>query len=240
MAGAGPPRPAGDFCEIPGGPQGRFDSSFPEHATMAEPGPGESREADPAEPASDRSLMRRIRSGEADASTKLYLRFAERLLGLAARQSSPDLARRVAPEEIVQSVFRTFFRRAAKGSYDAPDGEEIWKLLLVIALNKVRALGAHHRAKKRDVKRTVGGVDFDRASEGAAGGDESALNVLRMVIDEVLQGLEETPRRIIEMRIEGHEVAEIAEAVRRSKRSVERILQDLRGRLDAILHEGDA
>ena len=41
------------------------------------------------------------------------------------------------------------------------------------------------------------------------------------------------------MRIEGHEVAEIAEAVRRSKRSVERILQDFRGRLGAILREDD-
>ena len=29
-----------------------------------------------------------------------------------------------------------------QGHYDVPDGEEIWKLLLVIALNKVRAAGA--------------------------------------------------------------------------------------------------
>ena len=206
---------------------------------MADPSPGKRDEADPAEAASDRSLLRRIRGGEADASTRLYLRYADRLRGLAARQSSPDLARRVAPEEIVQSVFRTFFRRAAQGTYDVPDGEEIWKLLLVIALNKVRTLGAHHRAQKRDVARTAGGADFDRAVEGAAGGDEAALSVLRMVVDDVLQGLDETPRRMIEMRIEGHEVAEIAEAVRRSKRSVERILQDFRGRLGAILREGD-
>ena len=193
--------------------------------------------ADPGEAASDRTLLRRFRGGEVDASTRLYLKYAERLHGLAARQSSPDVARRVAPEEIVQSVFRTFFRRAAEGQYSVPDGEEIWKLLLVIALNKVRAVGAHHRAKKRDVSRTAGGVEYDRAIESAQAGDEVALSVLRMVIDDVLVELDETPRRMVELRIEGHEVAEIAEAVRRSKRSVERVLQDFRGRLDALLNE---
>src|SRR4051794_30331946 len=83
---------------------------------------------------SDQSLLQRFRRGQDDAPTLLYLRYAERLRALAAKQSSPSLAARVDPEDIVQSVFRTFFRRAALGHYNVPDGEEIWKLLLVIAL----------------------------------------------------------------------------------------------------------
>src|SRR4051812_37943280 len=83
------------------------------------------------EPASDRSLLRQFRQGEKDAPTELYLRYAARLRALAEKQSGADLARRVDPEDIVQSVFRTFFRRAAHGQYDVPQGEEIWKLLLV-------------------------------------------------------------------------------------------------------------
>src|SRR6516165_9957270 len=137
--------------------------------------------------ASDRSLLRRLQHGQPDASTELYLRYAERLLALAAAQSAPDLARRVDPEDIVQSVFRTFFRRASLGHYDVPDGEEIWKLLLVIALNKIRATGQFHRAAKRDVRRTSRGAAFDWAVESRAGRDEAALNFLRMVIEEVLQ-----------------------------------------------------
>ena len=92
---------------------------------------------------SDRSLLRRFRHGQADAPTQLYLRYAERLQALAARQTSPELGRRLDPEDIVQTVFRTFFRRVAEGSYDVPDGEEIWKLLLVIALNKIRDARMH-------------------------------------------------------------------------------------------------
>jgi RNA polymerase sigma-70 factor (ECF subfamily) len=207
---------------------------------MVTPEPDEpiSRAVPPSEgAASDRSLLRRLQRGQADASTELYFRYAERLLALAAAQSSLELARRVDPEDIVQSVFRTFFRRASLGHYAVPDGEEIWKLLLVIALNKVRATGAFHRAAKRDVRRTTGGEAFDRAVESQPGRDGPALDLLRIVIEELLQGLPEAHRRIIELRIEGHEVNGIAATVRRSRRSVERVLQDFRRRLAALIGE---
>ena len=59
-----------------------------------------------------------------------------------------------------------------------------------------------------------------------------------MVIEELLEDLPEAHRRMIELRIEGHEVNEIAAAVQRSKRSVERVLQDFRQRLDALIGRG--
>ena len=189
------------------------------------------------EKASDRSLLRRFQQGQADASTELYLRYAQRLMAIAASQTSADLAQRVDPEDIVQSVFRTFFRRARLGQYSVPEGEELWKLLLVIALNKARSIGGFHRAEKRDVKRTSGGEAYDRALESARGRDEAALSLLRMVVDDLLEKLPEAHRRMIEMRIEGHEVNEIAAAVQRSKRSVERELQDFRHRLRALIDE---
>src|SRR4051794_20549407 len=186
---------------------------------------------------SDRSLLRRVQRGQADASTALFLRYAKRLHAIATSQSSEELARRVDPEDIVQSVFRTFFRRASQGHYTVPDGEEIWKLLLVISLNKVRAAGSYHRAAKRDVRRTSAGEAFDRAVESQPGGDEASLVTLRLVVEELLSDMNESHRRMIELRIEGHEVNEIAEAVQRSKRSVERVLQDFRKRLDSLIRD---
>jgi len=192
----------------------------------------------PDEAPSDHSLLRRFRRGQDDAPTLLFLRYAERLRALASRQSSPGMAARVDPEDIVQSVFRTFFRRAAAGQYDVPEGEEIWKLLLVITLNKIRALGAFHQAARRDMRQTAGGRAYDRAVESAAGQDEQALSVLHLVIGEILDALPTIHRSIVELRIEGYEVAEIAQQVQRSKRTVERILQEFRQRLDAQIHEG--
>jgi RNA polymerase sigma-70 factor (ECF subfamily) len=174
---------------------------------------------------SDRSLLRRFRSGQEDAATELYLRYADRLRRLAERQTGAELAARLDADDIVQSVFRTFFRRAGEGDYDIPAGEELWGLFLVIALNKIRKLGAYHRAEKRDVARTAGGRALELAGAVA---DETPLTTLRLVIDELLEGQPHSHRQMVEMRIEGHEVAEIAQRCGRSKRSVERILQDFR------------
>lgn len=184
---------------------------------------------------SDRSLLRRVRVGRQDAATALYLRYARRLEALARAQTSAALATRIDPEDVVQSVFRTFFRRAAQGQYDVPPGEELWQLLLVIALNKIRALGAYHRAAKRDVGVTTGHDGLDEAlSDGDAEGQQ-ALLALRMVVEEVLGQLPQVQREMIQLRIEGHDVATIADRTRRSKRSVERVLQNFRQRLSRLI-----
>lgn len=183
---------------------------------------------------SDQSLLRRFRQGKEDAATALYLRYAKRLRGLAVRQVSPDLSRRIDPDDIVQSVFRTFFRRAAAGQYNVPDGEELWKLFLVIALNKVRAVGAYHRAAKRDIRSTKGSSSLDELSDAQLDGAE-ALGVLEMVIDEHLQNLPVGNREIIELRIKGHEVSQIADRTGRAKRSIERVLHEFRKHLAASI-----
>ena len=55
--------------------------------------------------------------------------------------------------------------------------------------------------------------------------------VLQLTINEVLERLPASHRKIVELRVEGHEVAEIAAQTGRAKRSVERILQEFRDRL---------
>jgi RNA polymerase sigma-70 factor, ECF subfamily len=181
---------------------------------------------------SDHSLLRRLRGGNEDAATQLYLRYANRLRALARTNCSPGLARRVEIEDIVQSVFGSFFRGASRGDYDVPAGEELWKLFLVIALNKIRAKGAYHHAAKRDVRLTAGGEGL---AETPAEQDEAAYAILQMTIDEALDQLPPQHRQMLVLRIEGHEVAEIARQVARSKRTVERILQECRKKLADLL-----
>ena len=186
---------------------------------------------------SDRTLLRRFRDGEPDAATQLYLRYASRLLALAAARTSPSLSTRFDPEDVVQSVFRTFFRRAAQGLYDVPPGDELWQLFLVIALNKVRALSVHHRAQKRDVTKTAGSPTMELFNGTV---DETPERVLTMVVDDLIGQLPDSQRQIIRLRIEGHEVAQIAGETQRSKRTVERILQKFRAELSRLIHEHHA
>jgi RNA polymerase sigma-70 factor, ECF subfamily len=188
-----------------------------------------------AESTSDRSLLRRFQGGDDDAATALYQRYARRLEALARKQTGAELASRFDADDVVQSVFRTFFRRAAAGLYEVPPGDELWRLLLVLALHKVRDFAVHHRAQKRDVTRTWG-VTPQQADLAAS--DQVGYDALRMVIDELIVTLPEANRQIIELRIEGHEVKEIAERTGRSNRTVERTLQNFRTALRGLIDGG--
>jgi len=184
----------------------------------------------------DHSLIRRFREGEEDAATRLYFRYAARLQALASNQTSPQLASRFDPEDVVQSVFRTFFRRVSEGLYDVPPGEELWGLLLVLSLNKIRGLGTYHRAMKRDAQKTFGSHVL-REIERAEPHDETSLAVLRMVVDDLLQGLPVIHRPVVQLRINGHTVDEITKQTGRSKRTVERVLRDFRKQLSKLISE---
>jgi RNA polymerase sigma-70 factor (ECF subfamily) len=187
---------------------------------------------------SDSSLLRRFRNGDQDAATQIYLRYAHRLWALARANCGQDLAWRFDADDIVQSVFRSFFRGASTGGYDVATGEDLWRLLLVIALNKIRAQGAFHRAAKRDVRRTVGDNGLEEVQEPVHRNDGEAYATLLLVIREALQHLPDISRRIVELRIDGHEVAEIARQTGRAKRTVERNLHEFRKHLAALLEAG--
>ena len=186
-------------------------------------------------PLSDQTLLRRFQGGEDDAATAIYLRYAKRLQRLAEAQTGGELAVRLDPEDVVQSVFRTFFRRAAEGHYQIPDGEELWKLFLVIALNKIRGLGQYHRAAKRDVDQTKDFAKVEPFIASHTSGDEHAYNVLRMTIDDIMKNLTASQREIVMLRIEGSHINEIAEKTGRAKRSIERVLQQFRESLSEQL-----
>jgi len=187
---------------------------------------------------SDNSLLRRFCAGDEEAATRLYHKYAQRLRALVQARCSSQLASRLDADDIVQSAFRSFFRVASTGVYDVPAGEDLWKLLLTIALNKVRTQGVFHRAAKRDVAMTtsldVEGVDQDIPARP----DDLEETFLRMALEEALEKLPPQQRTMVELRLQGHDVVAIARQTGRAKRTVERNLQQALARLSALF-EGD-
>jgi RNA polymerase sigma-70 factor, ECF subfamily len=179
-------------------------------------------------PHSDKSLLELYRSGDQHAALAIYARYAGRLRALASAQCASDLRVRFDPDDIVQSVFRTFFAQLRQGSYNVPEGEELWGLLFVMALHKIRNQANYHRAAKRDIGQTVGGSALE---EQQFASDESSLQFLLMFIDDELKEYPPVNRTIVRMRIEGYDINEIVRETGRSRRTVERVLQDFRQRL---------
>jgi RNA polymerase sigma-70 factor (ECF subfamily) len=187
---------------------------------------------------SDTSLVRRVGEGCDDAADRLYRRYAARLRSVAERKLPADVAARVDADDIVQSVFRRFFQAARQGNYAAPTGDDLWHLLVVIALNRLRTVTTRQRAARRDSRRTVR-PDSDRDDFGRCptGGEGQPKAVLRLVIRDALERMPDAYREVVELRMEGYEVAEIAQRTGRSKRTVERTLQDVRQSLHDLLNE---
>jgi RNA polymerase sigma factor (sigma-70 family) len=185
---------------------------------------------------SDGTLLRRFRDGEDEAATALYKKYVNRIRFVAEGKVSGDLGARVDSDDIVQSVFRTFFRRVAAGQYLAPAGEELWKLLVVITLNKVRSTGEYHRAAKRDIRHTNSGETWiNNVPDGENG--QIQVTELRLLVEELIGQLPAVQRTMVQLRLEGYEFAEIADQCQRSKRTVERVLHDFRQVLEIKLRE---
>jgi RNA polymerase sigma-70 factor (ECF subfamily) len=178
----------------------------------------------PAAP-SDGSLLRRFGEGDEAAAAALYQRYAARLRALAAPRVD-GFGGRFDEDDIIQSVFRTFFQAAKQRAYAVPPDGELWSLLMVIGLNKVRAYVDHHRAGKRDVYR-----DDDADGHPALAQDETAADFLRLVVAEQLAGLPAASQEIVRLRLIGHEVGEISTRTGRARRTVERVLQEFRAGL---------
>ncbi|MBL8888522.1 MAG: sigma-70 family RNA polymerase sigma factor [Planctomycetaceae bacterium] len=176
----------------------------------------------------DSSLLRRISKGDHAAAKEVFDRHAPGLFLAAKKRLSSVLNSRVDADDIVQSTFKSFFRRASNGGYAAPKSGDLFNLLIVIAMRKVNARADYHLASSRDVRKTSATAMSDDTDSPST---DMAVTELLMTIADLLEEFNELQREIITLRLEGYSVLEIADKCDRSKRTVERELQAFRIRL---------
>jgi RNA polymerase sigma-70 factor (ECF subfamily) len=162
---------------------------------------------------------------------ELYERYARPLVERVRAALPSNLSGRTDAEDVVQSVFRRFIAHYSRGGYAVAEGEELWALLVMIAMNKIRDEGAYHRADRRDVRRTRS-ILPDSPDAAREPPDDAHL---RLAIQDLIAPLPSDRRATVELRLAGHEVNEIAASVGRSKRTVERYLQQFRDRLETLI-----
>jgi len=186
-------------------------------------------------------LLIDCQDGDESAAWALYERYVKRLVGLARSRLSRKLTARVDAEDVVQSVYRSFFRNAQAGRYELEQTGDLWRLLASITVNKVRDQAKRHTQQKRTVDRESAGADSEAPVEsfGSLIADEPSPEAAAMLIDEmeqVMTQLDQSQREILELRLQGHIVEDIASMVHCSERTVRRKLDRietfLTGRLE--------
>jgi RNA polymerase sigma-70 factor (ECF subfamily) len=149
------------------------------------------------------------------------------------------MKRRVEAEDVVQSAYRSFFRRAGDHYVLEKEGD-LWRLLAAITINKVRGQVEYHTAKKRGVyleesmkaDQSVIRVRPEMISEEPKP-DDAAVMVEELAA--LLGSLDETQRTIIELSMQNRSVEQIAEQIQRSERTVRRTIQQVREDLESRL-----
>src|SRR5206468_3141016 len=82
--------------------------------------------------------------------------YTDRLLERVRKQLPDNLRQRVDPEDVVQSVYRSLFRRLKDEPHAFADSQRVWRMLTVIAYHKVQSLIKYHQNARRDVRREQG------------------------------------------------------------------------------------
>jgi RNA polymerase sigma factor (sigma-70 family) len=175
-------------------------------------------------------LLERFRDGDDRAAEALFSRYFERLTLLARSRLSPRLACRTDPEDIVLSVYRCFFVGARAGRFRLSRGGDLWRLLASITKHKLLREARHHSADRRSVDREL---PLDRAEEATFLGRQTEPTpedavALADELEWVLSRLNVFGRRVLELRLQGAQLSEIAEDTGRSERTIRRTLGEIR------------
>src|SRR5262249_11979129 len=123
------------------------------------------------------------------------------------RMTDPRLGRLFDSTDVGQSVFASFFVRAAAGQYDLDRPEDLLRLLVRMAHNKVVSHARRQQARAADRRRARGGGLDD---VGAPGPTPSRLAAGRELLDEVRRRLSAEERQIADLRARGRSWPEVA------------------------------
>lgn len=176
------------------------------------------------------SFLARLRAGDSDATQKLFDEYSRRLIQLAATNIHPALLKRFDGEDVVQSVFRSFYRRQGEGRFQIEHSQQLWQLLVTLTLCKTRSHARRHTAAQRDATADFAVADENQIFDRQPSPYEALA--LWEEISVVLDGLPERTAEIISMRLEGRTRKEIAEQLNLSRQSIHRILKLVEERLE--------
>jgi RNA polymerase sigma-70 factor (ECF subfamily) len=181
----------------------------------------------------DQLLASYCRAGDEAAARQLFDKYLERLVALARRRISQRLASRVDPEDIVQSVFRTFFARLRAGEFQFADQDDLCKLLMRITVHKTLRQVAFHQAAKRNPGMEKGQQDASDDRMLAVLDSEPTPEATVAFVDQLehfLARLRPDERQVLEMRLQGHSNEEIAAKLNiKHDRTIRRIVERIRG-----------
>jgi RNA polymerase sigma-70 factor (ECF subfamily) len=186
---------------------------------------------------SAQAVIARLRAGDDAAAAEVFDRFAGRLIDLARAHLSDELRAKIEPEDVLQSVFRSFFARHRAGRFALSGWDDVWGLLTVITLRKCRNQAAYFCAGRRDVGRESARTDngsWPAATALSRDPTPSEAAVFADLLAELTRRLDDRDKQVLELHLHGHAAPEIAARIGRAVRTVWRSLERIRARAEEL------
>jgi RNA polymerase sigma factor (sigma-70 family) len=185
------------------------------------------------------TMLRGLVDGDERAYAEFWNAYGNRLNAVARRRLPAGLQRRVEPEDVVQSVCRTFFRRVTQGKLRLSDSESLWRLLCAITLAKTRMQIRFHLQQRRNLNREAKPqAAGENRSSWQPAADEPGPEEAALFSDQlasILAELAQQEQQVVALKLEGLTNAEVASQLNCSERTVRRITNRLRQRFESIL-----
>lgn len=183
-------------------------------------------------------MIASLRSGDQEAARTVFQRYARSLIALARARLGDRIAHKDDPEDVLQSVFRSFFLRFQDGQFEVEGWDHLWGLLVVITLRKCDDRIAYFHTARRDINREV---PRESPSPDVAGWEAPSREptpeeaaVLTETIELLMRRLEPRDREILTCHLQGYSAAEIANRVCRARRTVRRTLERIENILKRV------
>lgn len=140
------------------------------------------------------------------------------------RMLSPSMRRTMDSMDICQSVLGSFFVRAAMGQYELNTPEDLVKLLVRLARNKVAGVARKHFARKRDARRVQ---DSNSAIDRAMDQQETPSKAVEGadLLEHFRRKLSPEERALADQRAQGREWIDIAKDMNESPEALRKRLQ---------------
>lgn len=178
-------------------------------------------------PSSISQLLTAAENGDQSAVKTLFERCFERLCKVIRRRIVHQLQQRIDPEDVVLSAYRSFFVGLDNHRFQVEDSADLWALLVTITMRKLARAKERHFAAKRDLRCEITG---DHPSWATRPFDQPRIEFTTLLADELrslLTTLSQRDRMIVEKRLNGDGIDDIAKSVECSTKTVQRVLKDV-------------
>lgn len=181
-------------------------------------------------------LLADLRAGDPSAAARVVDHYAHRLVALARKHLDRRILAKEDPEDVLQSVFKSFFHRVGAGQFRLDSRNDLWALLVSLTLHKCGHRAEYFHAARRDVHREAAApapTESSAAPWEALAREPTPLEAAMLAenVERLLSGLESHQRQIVQLSLEGESPARIAATVGVTQRTVQRVLRGVRERL---------